>query len=54
VIAAAMAWALVGFLLWVGSWREWYDFDEAAGWLVLIAPLLASLVAIPLGFLVTV
>ena len=53
VIVAAIAWVFVGLLLWVGARRERYDFEEAAGWLVLIAPVLAFVVAIPLGFLFT-
>lgn len=52
-IAAAVTWVLVAGVLWFGAWREWYDVDEAFAWLLLFSPVLAVLLAIPVGFFIT-
>ena len=54
LLIAGISWLLTAVLIWLGARPEWFDFDEAAPWLVLASPFLALVVAIPLGFALTV
>lgn len=54
LVVAGISWLLTAALIWFGARREWYDFDDAAPWLMIASPFLALVVAVPVGFALTV